>query len=102
MHPSNVKVLYIDGQGRSGRTLLHNVLGQVEGFFAAGDLREIWKRILPNISYLALDPALRIPQAVRTHDLSLFGRSDAHATPFRDMPGTLRKAAGDRPALSVV
>jgi len=46
MHPSNVKVLYIDGQGRSGSTLLHNVLGQVEGFFAAGELREIWKRIL--------------------------------------------------------
>jgi hypothetical protein len=48
MHPSNVKVLYIDGQGRSGSTLLHNVLGQVEGFFAAGELREIWKRISAN------------------------------------------------------
>jgi hypothetical protein len=46
MQPSKVKVLYVDGQGRSGSTLIHNVLGQFEGFFAGGELREIWKRIL--------------------------------------------------------
>lgn len=48
MQTSNVKVLYIDGQGRSGSTLLHNVLGQFEGFFAAGELREIWRRLSNN------------------------------------------------------
>jgi hypothetical protein len=40
-----VKVLYIDGQGRSGSTLLHNVLGQVDGFFAGGEIREFWRRV---------------------------------------------------------
>jgi hypothetical protein len=41
-----VKVLYIAGYERSGSTLLHNVLGQLDGFFAAGELNRIWDRSL--------------------------------------------------------
>jgi hypothetical protein len=37
-----VKVLYIGGAGRSGSTILNNVLGQVDGFFATGELSLIW------------------------------------------------------------
>jgi hypothetical protein len=40
------KVLYIDGYERSGSTLLQNVLGQLDGFFAAGELNKIWDRSL--------------------------------------------------------
>lgn len=36
------KILYITGSGRSGSTLLGNVLGQIPGFFHAGELRGIW------------------------------------------------------------
>jgi len=32
------RVLYIAGWGRSGSTILDNVLGQVDGFFSAGEL----------------------------------------------------------------
>jgi hypothetical protein len=39
-----VKVLYIAGHERSGTTLLQNVCGQLDGFFAAGELRRIWDR----------------------------------------------------------
>jgi hypothetical protein len=39
-----VKVLYIAGHERSGTTLLQNVLGQLDGFFAAGELRRLWDR----------------------------------------------------------
>lgn len=39
-----VKVLYISGFGRSGSTILGNVLGQTEGFFHGGELRHIWDR----------------------------------------------------------
>jgi hypothetical protein len=39
-----LKVLFIAGSGRSGTTILHNVLGQLDGFFAAGELRELWLR----------------------------------------------------------
>jgi hypothetical protein len=38
------KVLYIAGWGRSGSTLLEQMLAQVDGFFAAGELRYVWER----------------------------------------------------------
>jgi Sulfotransferase family len=39
-----VKVLYIAGTGRSGTTLLDRILGQLDGFFSAGELENIWQR----------------------------------------------------------
>jgi hypothetical protein len=41
-----LKVLYLAGAGRSGSTILDNVLGEVPGFFSAGELRFIWDRNL--------------------------------------------------------
>jgi hypothetical protein len=37
------KVLYVSGFGRSGSTLLGNVLGQVGGFVSVGEIRAIWE-----------------------------------------------------------
>ena len=37
-------ILYIAGWGRSGSTILDNVLGQVEGFFSTGEIRSVWDR----------------------------------------------------------
>lgn len=37
-----IKVLYIAGWGRSGSTLLGRILGEVDRFFYAGELRTIW------------------------------------------------------------
>ncbi|MGH2812195.1 MAG: hypothetical protein ACRDI1_05730, partial [Actinomycetota bacterium] len=39
-----VRVLYIGGAGRSGSTLLDLMLGQLPGFFAAGELKYVWDR----------------------------------------------------------
>jgi len=39
-------VLYIAGSGRSGSTLLSNILGQIDGFFAGGELANVWQRSL--------------------------------------------------------
>ena len=39
-----VRVLYIGGLGRSGSTLLDRMLGQLPGFFSAGEVREVWQR----------------------------------------------------------
>jgi hypothetical protein len=36
------KVLYIAGNGRSGSTLLDSILGELPGFFAVGEVRQIW------------------------------------------------------------
>ncbi len=41
---SDVEVLYIIGTGRSGSTLLANILGSTEGLFSAGELRFVWDR----------------------------------------------------------
>jgi len=38
-----LKVLYLIGWGRSGSTLIDTLLGEVPGFFSAGELRNIWK-----------------------------------------------------------
>jgi hypothetical protein len=39
-----VTVVYIGGLGRSGSTLLDRMLGQVPGFFSAGEIRDLWQR----------------------------------------------------------
>ena len=39
-----VRVLYIAGSGRSGSTILDRTLGQVDGFFSAGELCNLWGR----------------------------------------------------------
>jgi Sulfotransferase family len=39
-----IPVIFIGGYGRSGSTLLDRVLGQVDGFFSAGEVHHIWER----------------------------------------------------------
>jgi hypothetical protein len=42
-----VRVLYVMGHGWSGSTLLGNLLGELDGFFHAGELRRLWGEALP-------------------------------------------------------
>lgn len=39
-----MKVLYVTGWGRSGTTILDNILGAADGFFSVGELSYLWKR----------------------------------------------------------
>ncbi len=41
---NRLKVLYVVGEGRSGSTILGRILGQVDGFFSAGELQHVWRR----------------------------------------------------------
>lgn len=43
MDNGRTKVLYIVGLGRSGSTILANSLGQIDGFFSAGEICYMWK-----------------------------------------------------------
>ena len=43
-------VLYVLGRGRSGSTVFGQVLGALDGFFAAGEVRVLWDPVLPNDS----------------------------------------------------
>jgi hypothetical protein len=40
-----MKVLYVAGFGRSGSTILGNILGQLDGFFHAGEVFALWYRL---------------------------------------------------------
>lgn len=42
-HP-NPKILYIGGEGRSGSTILDMLLGQINEFQSAGEIKNIWRR----------------------------------------------------------
>lgn len=44
MSGGHQKVLLIVGRGRSGSTILDNILGELEGFFSVGELHNLWKR----------------------------------------------------------
>jgi hypothetical protein len=44
MTPTRTRVLSIVGPGRSGTTILGNILGEVEGITNAGELRWLWRR----------------------------------------------------------
>jgi hypothetical protein len=46
MSDHKVKVVYIVGPARSGSTILQNILGEIDGFFAAGELHYLWERAL--------------------------------------------------------
>ena len=46
---SRRRVLYILGWGRSGSTVLGNILGEVDGFFCAGELHYLWERRLSDV-----------------------------------------------------
>jgi hypothetical protein len=39
-----IKVLYIGGYGRSGSTLLNQLLGQIDGFHSVGEMWNVWQR----------------------------------------------------------
>jgi Sulfotransferase family len=43
-HDSAIKVLYIMGWGRSGSTIMDNLLGGIDGFFSVGELSYLWER----------------------------------------------------------
>lgn len=43
---NDVKVVFLLGFPRSGSTLVGNILGQLDGWFFAGELRELWRRRL--------------------------------------------------------
>jgi hypothetical protein len=40
----SVKILAIAGAGRSGSTMIGNILGSVEGVFCGGEIRYVWER----------------------------------------------------------
>ena len=46
MSQNPIKILYVLGRGRSGSTILANVIGEHERFFSAGEVRYLWDPVV--------------------------------------------------------
>ena len=72
-------ILYIAGAGRSGSTILDNVLGQVEGMASVGELRFLWERGVLEARLCGCGlPFMECPQWTRVL-ASAFPGADLHA-----------------------
>lgn len=74
MTADETTVLYIGGMGRSGSTLLEYLLAQVRGYFAAGELKFIWRNGLVNNELCGCGaPFLRCPFWTRVGEAAFGG-----------------------------
>lgn len=96
MYDDRIKVLYIAGWGRSGSTILEKILGQIKGFFAAGELYSIWDRGLLKNRYCScgnpfnkcevwetiIDRAYGGKVKIDAHEMLNFSERSIHAKNF--------------------
>jgi hypothetical protein len=54
-----LKVVFIGGSSRSGSTLLERLLARTEGFFAIGELHQIWRNSFPHNNLCACGALFR-------------------------------------------
>lgn len=54
-----MKLLYVLGRGRSGSTVFANVLGELDGFFAGGEIRYFWDPVVVNESLCGCGDPIR-------------------------------------------
>lgn len=71
------KILYVAGWGRSGTTILDNLLGQVDGFVSTGELHYVWQRGLAQGRDCGCGKRLRTCEVWRSAFGKSFGDIDA-------------------------
>lgn len=71
------KILYVAGWGRSGTTILDNLLGQVEGVVSTGELHNVWQRGLVDNRLCGCGLPIRECETWRTVFERGFGGMDA-------------------------
>jgi hypothetical protein len=106
-----VKILYVLGRGRSGSTIFANALGEIDGFFSAGEVRDLFDPILRRT-----DATCACGEAIRTcpvwskvldrlpeHDVEEVARWQREVVRERSVPRLLRRRRWDEtswPALT--
>jgi hypothetical protein len=102
-----VKVLFVMGHGWSGSTILGNLLGEMDGFFHAGELRRLWGEALPSGAPCGCgEPVAGCPvwSKVLAHplvaglDVAQVDRAHRRATPVRRTPVLLGMGRSGRAA----
>lgn len=93
MHDQPLKVLFITAFGRSGTTILDNILGQLEGFFSLGETQFVWDRSLLDNRLCGCGEPFR--------ECEVWGRVAAEALDDLE-PGELREMVGLRDRLGAV
>jgi hypothetical protein len=106
---SDVRVLYTAGVGRSGSTLLGNVLGEYEGIFSTGELHLLFKALVRDTGCGCGERVARCPVwSAVLDDLRSSGAWDGDPATVRrwqrgearvvHTPRILRRVRGDRPS----
>ncbi len=102
--PKRIRVLYVAGTGRSGSTVISNLLGSAPGLTSVGELRYLWERGLaeralcgcgePVASCPFWGSALASAYASAAVDPAVVQRADSQLLRLRAFPALLR-AHGD-------
>ncbi|MFL6099165.1 MAG: sulfotransferase [Actinomycetales bacterium] len=97
--PPSMRVLFVAGHGRSGSTLVANVLGSLPGFVSVGELRYLWERGLgeqslcgcgrPVTSCEFWAPVLETAYDGAAPDVARVVTADRHLLRVRAMPRLL-------------
>jgi hypothetical protein len=94
-----VTVLYLAGWGRSGTTVLDNVLGQTTGMFSAGELHEIWQHGLAEHRLCGCNtPLTRCDVWKRVFDESYGGFDRVDVGKMSELSSRVRTRASCAPA----
>lgn len=75
METAPLKVLYIGGYSRSGSTILTNAIGEVDGYFGAGEVMAVWDQYLADAPCGCGEPVSACPIWSETLK-SAFGEPD--------------------------
>ena len=79
MSVGNPRVLYVLGIYHSGTTVLSNLVGQLDGFFAVGELRTLWPKLtLPDPRCGCGEPLQTCPVWSRILKSALFTRGSGN------------------------
>ena len=78
--PPGLKVLFIIGRGRSGSTILDNLLGQQEGYLSLGQVNGVWGKSLRGELCGCGEPLSKVEAAPETYRIG-FSEGDEYACP---------------------
>jgi hypothetical protein len=91
MTSEKLRIILIAGSGRSGSTILDNLLGQVPGFFSAGEVGNVWNYARPADRLCSCGSRFRDCQLWRSVFKRILGEVDLDSAWSRLEPDTYQR-----------